>query len=165
VAVAPGKNNFNLYTSDVAEYQGAFVLGDVTCVQAKIDLLRCGVIPHTHMYFGLQAVHKGTWGLSDEFDETGVSNGRVLSPHQVNISLSLSLSNGRGRNSCNKLSHLLSLRPNSLEFMILPDGGAACSVIVSTPVYNLQGGGVVSVSTTLVPRGGPGFEFRCLGCS
>ena len=30
-----------MYTSDVAEYKGAFVLCDVTCIQAKIDLSRC----------------------------------------------------------------------------------------------------------------------------
>jgi hypothetical protein len=32
---APQQINFCLYTSDVAEYKGAFVLCDVTCIQNK----------------------------------------------------------------------------------------------------------------------------------
>jgi hypothetical protein len=31
------KNIFFLYTSDMPEYKGAFILGDFTCRQEKID--------------------------------------------------------------------------------------------------------------------------------
>jgi hypothetical protein len=48
---SPRQNNFHLCTSDVAEYKGAFVLCDVTCIQAKIDLSLClfslGLMPAT----------------------------------------------------------------------------------------------------------------------